>query len=104
MILGLQLFVHGPGEVPDLQSPSLAATEGRFKSVQVTALAIHTSPAARRLAPAQRRCRFEDEPQGHAPRLDLPVYSYNLCRRACRARAALEACGCVPHLYGPMGE
>ncbi|KAK3932276.1 Pickpocket protein 28 [Frankliniella fusca] len=103
----LQLFVHGPGEVPDLQSPSLVAAEGHFKNVQVTALGIHTSAGARRLSPEQRRCRFTDEPEagaGAGPRLDLPVYSYNLCRRACRARRALDTCGCVPHLYGPMSE
>ncbi|XP_052131550.1 uncharacterized protein LOC113209300 [Frankliniella occidentalis] len=89
-------------EVPDLQSQSLVATEGRFKSVLVTALAIHTSEGVRRLSPEQRRCRFTDEPKEGTPHLNVPVYSYNLCRRACRARLALDLCGCVPHLYGPM--
>ncbi|KAJ1525495.1 hypothetical protein ONE63_010304 [Megalurothrips usitatus] len=100
-----QLFVHGPEEVPDLQSPFLTSPEGQFKRLEVSALAVHTAPAARWLRPEHRRCRFMDEPLepgAGAPRLAAPVYSYALCRKACRAGVALRACECVPHLYGPM--
>lgn len=108
--------MHGPGEVPDLQSKPLTSPEGQFKRVEVSALTVHTTAAARGLAPDHRRCRFTDEPEvargrARAPggaagdlRPDTPVYSYNLCRRTCRARLARDLCLCVPHLLGPMCE
>lgn len=96
--------MHGPGEVPDLLSPFLTSPEGQYKRFEVSALAIHTTLKARGLSPHQRRCRFTDEPDRTAPSLAVPVYSYNLCRRGCRAHLARRLCQCAPHFYGPLCE
>ncbi|XP_034254433.1 uncharacterized protein LOC117653134 [Thrips palmi] len=101
-----QLFVHGPGEVPALQSPFLTAPAGSLKRLELSTLAVLTAREVRDVTPQQRRCRFTDEPMTATTDTELaprvPVYSYNLCRRSCRAALLLRACRCVPHLYGPM--
>ncbi|KAK9879010.1 hypothetical protein WA026_003824 [Henosepilachna vigintioctopunctata] len=54
-----------------------------------------SSPTLRQLSPAQRKCRFHDEPQTK----EVPIYSTSICYMLCRRDLALALCGCNPFFY-----
>uniref|UniRef100_A0A1B0FV54 Putative sodium channel protein nach rhagoletis zephyria n=1 Tax=Lutzomyia longipalpis TaxID=7200 RepID=A0A1B0FV54_LUTLO len=88
------VFVHSPFEIPlgDTQAPSLEPTDeitATYRIIETTA-----DDSVRELSVSQRNCLFYDEKIRR-----LPSYSLNLCTMECRARAALNACGCKPFFY-----
>lgn len=48
----------------------------------------------RPLSIIQRKCLFYDESDA-----GLQVYNVNVCKLTCRAKAAIQMCGCKPYYY-----
>lgn len=75
---------------------------GESEELEINYLMQETSSAdsLRQLTPAQRKCRFDDEPLTD----DVPVYSTTVCYIACRYRLVMKLCGCRPFFYHFMGK
>lgn len=93
-------FLHSPYEIPDVACRIYPSPESHYKTLDVTALSIYSTPEIKFLTPKQRGCRFLQESN-----LDIsPVYTYNMCRIQCRMEQARKLCGCVPYFYKPLSE
>lgn len=51
------------------------------------------------LSPAQRRCRFENEPVTK----QIKYYSSSICYTLCRYNLVMKLCGCRPFFYHNLG-
>ncbi|XP_029342234.1 pickpocket protein 11-like [Acyrthosiphon pisum] len=98
MNFGYLGFVHSPYEVPDVACRIFPSPENFYKTLDVTALSIYSTPEIKYLSPKQRGCRFLDESE-----LEISeIYTYNICRNQCRMDQARKLCGCVPYFYKPI--
>ncbi|CAO1321716.1 unnamed protein product [Diamesa tonsa] len=86
--------VHSPFEVVTQNSQYIHMgltdeIENTYDIVETTA-----SMTLRPLSIIQRKCLFYDESDAN-----LQVYNVNVCKLTCRAKAALQLCGCRPYYY-----
>lgn len=96
----LQLYLHGPYEVPDVATKVIRVENGYYLQLYLSALSIFSTQRVRRLLPRQRKCKYYDE----SDLRHSPVYSYVLCRIECRITLSKELCGCIPHFYRSLGK
>lgn len=96
-----QGFVHSPYEAPDVACRIYPSPENFYKTLDVTALSIYSTPEIKYLSPRQRGCRFMHESDLE---ISPEMYTYNMCRNQCRMDQARKLCGCVPYFYRPLSE
>ncbi|XP_050438903.1 pickpocket protein 11-like [Adelges cooleyi] len=100
MNFGYMGFLHSPHEAPDIANRIYSSPESFYKTLDVTALSIYSTPEIQSLSPKQRGCRYK-----HESNLELsPIYTYNICRNECRMKQAIKLCGCVPYFYRPTNH
>lgn len=94
--LPVQYYVHSYLDVVHSTSdPPIVVHESEELEINYRIQETISAPALRNLSPAQRRCRFPEEPISK----DLNVYSTTLCYNLCRYRLALKLCECKPFFY-----
>ncbi|KAE9544872.1 hypothetical protein AGLY_000415 [Aphis glycines] len=99
MNFGYMGFVHSPYEAPDVACRIFPSPENFYKTLDVTALSIFSTPEIKYLSPRQRGCRFLEESDLE---ISPEMYTYNMCRNQCRMDQARKLCGCVPYFYRPL--
>lgn len=82
-------IAHATSEAP-LHVKESEELEINFKMQHASA-----NPKLKTLSPAQRKCRFDDEPLTK----DIPAYSTSICYMACRLKLVKKLCGCRPFFY-----
>ncbi|VVC28454.1 Hypothetical protein CINCED_3A005017 [Cinara cedri] len=101
MNFGYMGFLHSSYEVPDIACRIHSSPENFYKTLDVTALSIYSTPEVKDLTPKQRGCRFLNESNLE---ISPAVYTYNMCRIQCRMKQANKLCGCVPFYYKPLDK
>ena len=102
-----QFYVHSTDDMPSIGRDKEQWESGGFeREVYVEHKQIVASPQLRQLDPEQRGCLFRDEVKHHqssAGTWKLPIYTYSLCKMACRIRMARSFCNCIPFFYRTIG-
>ncbi|XP_069685974.1 pickpocket protein 28-like [Periplaneta americana] len=97
---GLTFYYHNPLDVVDLSDFGHPVYVKGMLRILLQALGTITTPEARELSVAQRKCRFPEE---NFLKIS-PVYTFNLCKAQCRMRLAQKKCGCIPYFYRRVGH
>ncbi|KAJ4444305.1 hypothetical protein ANN_06097, partial [Periplaneta americana] len=90
-----KFYYHNPLDVVDLSDFGHPVYVKGMLRILLQALGTITTPEARELSVAQRKCRFPEE---NILKIS-PVYTFNLCKAQCRMRLAQKKCGCIPYFY-----
>ena len=102
-----QFYVHSTDDMPTIgKDKPHWEFQGSEQRVYVEHRQIVASPALRHLAPEQRGCLFQDEVKHHSSSggtWKLPIYTYSLCKMACRSGMARRLCDCIPFFYRNIG-
>lgn len=98
--LRFQIYIHNDREVADIITRAVTVANLHYKTVEVTATSIVSSPEISSLSLNQRKCQFVQEDS-----LSIrPIYTYNLCRMDCRMKLCYTLCSCIPHFYWGSSE
>lgn len=96
----LQIFFHGPNEIPEMSTKDMPVVMATFANFELSIRSAWTPSEVRSLKIEQRKCRLT-----HESNLKYsPVYSYNLCRSECRRNLIYKLCKCVPFYYRPSSN
>jgi hypothetical protein len=102
-----QFYVHSTDDMPTIgRDKPHWEFRGFEQQVYVEQKQIVASPELRKLDPKQRGCLFRDEVKHDstsAGTWKLPIYTYSLCKMACRSRMARSLCSCIPFFYRTIG-
>ncbi|XP_033606759.1 pickpocket protein 11-like [Cryptotermes secundus] len=92
---GFTAYFKGSREVPGIADPKLKNSYMNKSFVTLKVMITYATEAVRQLDVDHRRCRFWDESNLEVS----PLYTVNLCYGQCRAKLAIELCGCAPFFY-----
>jgi hypothetical protein len=102
-----QFYVHSTDDMPTIgKDKPHWEFQGSEQRVFVEHRQIVASPALRHLDPEQRGCLFRNEVKhrmSSGGTWKLPIYTYSLCKMACRSRMARRFCNCIPFFYRTIG-
>lgn len=105
--VSVQFYVHSTDDMPTIgRDKPHWEFQGTEQQVYVEHKQIVASPELRQLDPEQRGCLFRDEAKRYrtpAGTQELPIYTYNFCKMACRSRMARRLCNCIPFFYRTIG-
>ncbi|XP_065170058.1 acid-sensing ion channel 5-like [Atheta coriaria] len=92
----LQIYVHSYLDIAHATSEApLHVKESEELEINFKMQHASANPKLKTLSPAQRKCRFDDEPLTK----DIPAYSTSICYMACRLKLVKKLCGCRPFFY-----